>query len=375
MNEREVEMNRDRMRSQSFISSNSVNSDEYASREELKIKDLMMKIQVLRTGVIDERNKNSEIEREMSKLKTHVKDLENNLTDKENIIVSLSKEKYELVSKLDIEKQKIESNSGSNQFTNYISGIFQKRDSQSFINESEFKKLQNENKDYQIENAILKKKIEDQSLDFEKCKIEYQNLINLQLDKIKKLDHIVMDKNKGIDENNKKLEIMFENYKKFDIEKTKYESQIADYLKENKLREDKIVELLLKLEDKEHIIESYKESLSRHEVESSELARKLAELKNAIIETNMVIQSFKCEKIGAIFNTDIEITFGRTDDDEYVMILKEDDLQEYINVEDIEFMRTNDKFMDMIDLCYLVRVIYFNLIIFRKRASILNFHF
>jgi hypothetical protein len=359
MNEREVEIGRDKMRSQSFISTSSHNSDEYANREEFRIKDLMMKIQVLRNGVIEERNKNSELEKEMNKLRTHVKELDNMLIDKENMIVNLSKEKYELISKLDIEKQKnegssVSDNSVGSQFTNLISGIFQKRDSTSLTSENEVKKLQNELKDFQLENAILKKKVEDQSLDFEKCKIEYQNLINLQLDKIKKLDLVILEKNKSIDENNKKLEIMFDNYKKFDVEKTKYESQIAEYQKDNKVREEKIVELLLKLEDKEHIVAGLKESLQRHEIESSELARKLAELKNAIIETNMVIQNFKCEKVGALFNSDIEITFGRTDDDEYVMIVREDENQEYINVEDIEYLKTNEKFMDMIDFCYLV---------------------
>lgn len=362
MNESEVEIGRDKLRSQSFISTSSHNSD---NREEFRIKDLMMKIQVLRNGVIEERNKNSELEKEIGKLKTHVTGLDNLLIEKENMIVNLSKEKYELISKLDIEKQKSEGSSQSDnsmgsQFTNLISGIFQKRESTFISSDSEVKKLQNENKDFQLENAILKKKIEDQSLDFEKCKIEYQNLINLQLDKIKKLDQIILEKNKSIEENKKKLEIMFDNYKKFDVEKTKYESQIAEYQKDNKVREEKIVELLLKLEDKEHVVASLKESLQRHEVESSELARKLAELKNAIIETNMVIQNFKCEKVGALFNSDIEITFGRTDDDEYVMILREEENQEYINVEDIEYLKTNEKFMDMIDLCFLVKKIFFN---------------
>ena len=358
MNEKEFDKNRtlDRTRSQSFLTSSSstILPDDYTNREDMKIKDLMIKLQVLRNGVIDERSKNVELEKEIVRLKTLNKENEELINKKENLLVSLSKEKYELQSKLDIDKQKNDNSLSTNQFSNLITGIFQKRDSYTNINEQEFKKMQNENQDFQLENAILKRKIEDQSLDFEKCKIEYKNLISLQLEKMKKLEHTVLDKNKAIDENNKKLESMFENYKKFDVQKTNFESDINELVKENKTMQDKIVELLLKLEEKENVLESYKVSLSRHEVESAELARKLAELKNAIIETNMVIQSFKCEKIGALFNNDIEITFGRTDDDEYVMIVKEDNDQEYINVEDIEYLKTNDKFVDMIDLCYLV---------------------
>jgi hypothetical protein len=120
------------------------------------------------------------------------------------------------------------------------------------------------------------------------------------------------------------------------------------------MREEKIMELLLKLEDKENIILTYKDNLRRHEVESAELARKLAELKNAIIEANIVIQTFRGEKVGSVFNSDLEITFGRTDDDEYVMTLKEDGENVYINVEDVEYLKPSEKFLDMVDICYQV---------------------
>jgi hypothetical protein len=190
--------------------------------------------------------------------------------------------------------------------------------------------------------------------EFESIKMEYQNLINLQMEKIRKHEHTILEKNKAIDENAKKLEIMFNNYKKFDIERTKFESTINELLQEKKMRDDKIVELLLNLEDKEKVILNYKENLSRHEIESSEMARKLAELKNAIIESNMVIQTFRCEKVGNFFNDNIDITFGRTDENEYVMIVKEDNYEEFVNVEDIDHMKTNDKFKDMIDVCYMV---------------------
>lgn len=331
-------------------------TDGLSNREELKIKDLLVKIQILRNGVIEERNKNSEMEKEMSKIKAQLAEHEKIINEKENLIITLSKEKYELQSKIDIEKQKTEAVSMSNQFSNLVTGIFGRKEAVTSLNEQELKKLQNEKSDLQLENEILKKKVEDQSLDFERCKIEYQKLINLQVEKMKKLENTILEKNKLIEQNDKKFEIMCDNLKKSDIKKTKYESDISEMKKENKELEERIVELLLKLEDNEKIIAGNRESLHRHEIESAELARKLAELKNAIIESNMVIQNFKCEKIGKLYNTAIEITFGRTDDNEYVMIVKEDDEEEYVNVEDIEYMKTSEKFIDLIDICYLVRV-------------------
>jgi hypothetical protein len=279
------------------------NGDEYNNREELKIKDLQIKIQVLKNGIIEERNKKSEIEKDMTKLRVIIENYEKLINEKENIIVTLSKEKYELHSKLEIEKSKSDSSSN---FTNILGGIFQRRESLSGFDD---KKLISENKEIQFQNELFKKKLEDQTEDFENCKVEYQNLLNIQMAKIKMLESTILEKNKNIDENNKKLEIMFDNYKKYDIEKTKYESEINELSINNKLKEEKIIELLLKLEEKENVLITYKESLMRHEIESSELARKLAELKNAIIESNLVIHKFRGEKLGAIYNTPIEVIF------------------------------------------------------------------
>jgi hypothetical protein len=47
--------------------------------------------------------------------------------------------------------------------------------------------------------------------------------------------------------------------------------------------------------------------LRRQAKESAELANKLAELKNAIIDNNMVVHNFKGERIGTFFNTSIEV--------------------------------------------------------------------
>ena len=47
--------------------------------------------------------------------------------------------------------------------------------------------------------------------------------------------------------------------------------------------------------------------MKRQATESAELANKLAELKNAIIDGNMVIHNFKGEKLGTFFNTSIDV--------------------------------------------------------------------
>ena len=109
------------------------------------------------------------------------------------------------------------------------------------------------------------------------------------------------------------------------------------------------------------MIEFYEESLKRQANESAQLANKLAEIKNAILDDNIVVQIFKGENLGIFFNSKIEvnnllkkITFCRTDDNIYSLILNENNKLEYISVEDIDYFRQNEKYETGVDLCYFV---------------------
>ena len=93
-------------------------------------------------------------------------------------------------------------------------------------------------------------------------------------------------------------------------------------------------------------------------------------LKNDIIENNLVITNFQGEKIGTFFNDNIELIFGRTEENEYVMIIKEKSVEEYVNLEDIEYIKMSEKFDDALDICYVVKKVFnlnfFNLLISKK---------
>ena len=86
------------------------------------------------------------------------------------------------------------------------------------------------------------------------------------------------------------------------------------------------------------MIEFYEESLKRQANESAQLANKLAEIKNAILDDNIVVQIFKGENLGIFFNSKIE----------------EKNKLEYISVEDIDYFRQNEKYETGVDLCYFV---------------------
>ena len=99
---------------------------------------------------------------------------------------------------------------------------------------------------------------------------------------MKKLEKELVEKKIEIEETNTKLFQSYETFKKFDIEKTKLDSKINDLTKENKILSSKLESLENISDDKTKMIQSYQESLIRHEKESASLAGKLAQLKNAV---------------------------------------------------------------------------------------------
>ena len=376
-------------RSQSFIISQELKEvnlssksiiEEISNREELKIKDLLTKIQILKQGVLSEREKNTEQQKEILKLKSVIEDYESEMHKKDDTINMILREKYELKSNLELEKLQNEAFIKNNltdreSFSNLLTGMLtgsktmnletRKSSNQTSCSDDEeiditsFKQLKNENNKILIENLNLKKRIEDQTKDFEKIKEEYQNLISLQLNKLKQIDSALQEKTKSNDEINKKLNQMYESFKKNEVEKTKYENKISELAKENKIREEKIVELINKLDQKENILNDYNFKFLRHQSESAALAMKLAELKNAILENNIVIQSYPCERICTFFNDKIELIFGRTNDNEYVMTIKENDSKTFVNIEDIEYFNSNENNPSIVDVCYLVFIYLF----------------
>jgi hypothetical protein len=145
-----------------------------------------------------------------------------------------------LQSKLDIEKSKLEA--ANNSSGSSIMNLFRRQNTNSNNNniEQENKRLMNEIVELRKELETTKLKFEENCQDFDKCKNEYQNLINLQLEKIKKFDLVIADKNSQYDEVNKKLTQMYENWKAIDVERVKLENKNSELQKELKYKEEKV---------------------------------------------------------------------------------------------------------------------------------------
>ena len=165
--------------------------------------------------------------------------LEMTLNEKENTIILLSREKYELQSKLDIEKTKLEA-ANINSSTSFMNNF--RRNSTGVGNsmEQEIKKLILENVELKKELENIKNIYEEEFQESKNVKFEYQNIISLQIEKIKKCEIIISEKNVTIEEINKKLNQMYDNWKAIDMERQKLENQYIDALKEIKIKDEKI---------------------------------------------------------------------------------------------------------------------------------------
>jgi len=240
-----------------FSRNNSFNSNDKI-RDDMIIADLKMRLKILKDGVIDERKKNSELAKEIEKLKEIITQQENLLIEKEKEIRSITNDKLTLISKLSFEMNKSENPSQQGKFSHLISGIFNKKDEPKSF-ENELANLQKLNEDLKSENLEFKKKIEEQANSVEITKTEYQNFIGIQIEEIKKLKNQIDEKNKNIEEKKKKMEIFTETLKYYDIEKVRLEAKIFDL--ENLMVSSKTSsqEIILKLNKD---IDSHKEEIN-----------------------------------------------------------------------------------------------------------------
>lgn len=305
----------------------SSNNDEINQKKKsVLIKDLQLKISVLTNGVIEERTKKSNLEKEIAILKGRIAEQELMLLEKESANTKIHNEKFKIQNELQMQKNRSSFGSFGSKERKSIFSIFQRKNSLTdshlektssmhescvetdYFNENgDSCKVINEIDSLKFENTNYKKRIQDLTEDYNLAKQNYQFLINNQMEKIKSLEQLNIEKNKTLDENNKKLEVMLESYKRFDIIQTKYESAV------NELEEFKAKYTLMdsqyqeKLKKQEKELSYVKKSLLKNETESANLAKKLAELKNVIIDQNIVIQSFKGERKGGLFSHSVEV--------------------------------------------------------------------
>ena len=303
--------------------------------EKNKIKDLLIKLQILRNGLIDERKKNKNY---LDK----IKDLEAILQRKDNEIVELTKKKFDLEANLLFEKSKkpqIKQNKKKNIDESQVNKY------EEIINEQGFR-LRN-----------LNSQLQDEREAFDQQKIQFQTLITLQnqkFDDLQKKYDKVNKENIELSKNQENVNLML---KKFEEEKKEYLEKFERYQNDKIEVQNKNVEYQEQLDKLRKERFDSKKEIEELKKKNDDMAIKLNEMKILLVNKKLTKKSFKVEMIGKGKKL-IEIVFQRNAMmDNYEMIIKgknKNESEEHINLLDIINFQNNDKDKNRVDIKYIV---------------------
>lgn len=325
-------------------------------KEELKIKDLLIKLQVLSNGLIEERKKSqSYLDR--------IKEYESSLQKKDAEIVDLTKEKFDLKSKLSLEKSKANSSQKNDSF---FSGFFSKKPPDT----AKVAKLEEAINQQNLEIKELTQKLMEGKELFDQDKIKFQTMMTLQTQQMTELKKNLETAKKEVPkvkevppDNKEKLEAL---NRKFNLVREDYERKLNEYKTE--LNEEKEKEQNL---DKK--LNEYKDSYESKSIENKAMSNQIGILSNQVKQLKEELQNkqlsprmFQVERIkdGVLKNKKVmtvtfqwnkhknicEIVFKRM---KHGGEVKED----IVNIIDISKFKVNDKKKELIDIVFTVSII------------------
>ena len=331
------------------------------------VKELLVKLDVLKNGIINERKKNKENE-------SQIKQLESELNSKSSQIKDLTEAKSDLEKQLEIEKKKLAKkeegflrmasllNSSSQNSGKFCVNPSKSLENGEEIDENEKKiekkksekelplisneeilKLKEEITRLKFENETIILKLNKSLEEYENKKLEFKSLIKEQKDKIKSLEEEIIKKDKEKLDLEEKLKVNLSKYQEFSKEREHYDILIKDY---KKSRDEAIHQMNACLEKCGKLTEEnqeYKDNIALHQSDAVKMAEKLAEYKNMLIKINLRNQMFHVIKVGLLSNIDIDIYFGQDKDGNYVMRIDEKDNVELINILDVDYIKQVDK--------------------------------
>ena len=337
------------------------------SYEDMKLKEVLLKLQALTKSIQEEKSKSqSYLER--------IKEFESSLQEKDAEIEDLTKEKFELKSKLSLEKSKqAPQKKNVSLFSTLMNTIMDKPE------DSKVKKLEEKINQQNFEIKDLSQRLMEQKESFDQQKIQFQTMITLQNQQLNELKERLeeakaqkeqqKDEKPEIDEK-EEIELLTNN---FNRERDEYSKMIEDYKNELKESREKKKEL-----DKK--VSEYEENFTYRNVENNAMKKQMSKyveqinkLKIEIHEKQLTDRIFQVEKpsegigIGKskkvmtiMFTWNktkniIEVKFRRLKDGG--KSVKED----IVNILDIKsFCKSNNK-SDTIDISFIVSIIIYNL--------------
>jgi chromosome segregation ATPase len=297
-----------------------------------KMKDLLIKLQILTNGIVEERKKSKNY---LDK----IKELEKILQQKDNELVELTKQKFDLQASLTFEKSKQPTQTnkkkkGDETSINTYEQIINNQGAQ--LNEYK-RKLKNKESDFNEQLERFRDLIKIRTDELAKEKEKYKNLFD---------EHQILLNNKN------EVDKMLKN---FEAERQGYKDEIDLIQKEKNTAEKKNVEYEKQLEELRKKFDSKEKEIVDLKKNSDEMAIKLNQMKMQLVEKELKEKKFKVEVIKP--KKIIEMIFSKNKEtNNYEIIIKgrnKKDSEEHINILDINsFLIDQDK--SRVDIDYVV---------------------
>ncbi|MCQ2818898.1 MAG: hypothetical protein MJ252_16655, partial [archaeon] len=288
-------------------------------------KELQLKLKVVSSALIEERKKTANLEKQISDLRIQMAEMEKILNEKEEGIIALTKENLEIQNAMSLKKN-VDKEEAEKRVSNIIGKVFQKNTVDP-VNDLKIKKLTEENTQLleqkeKIESEFQKFKTETE----EKMKEKEKIISKLNEDKKNYISEIC-SKNKILSENEQRMEIMSKSLTDFDVQKAKLNTQIKEITTERDELSSDLKETQRILKEKSKIFEEQKEKLKSISEDNLLLSSKVSQYKyNMLQNSTQTNCRFKLEKIiPQGVNIKCFVIFGQTEDNEYMMIYREEE--------------------------------------------------
>ena len=335
------------------------------------IKDLLVRIDVLKNGIIEERDKNKELSAKLKKFEVELTSktikMEEELYSKTGQIKTLIKEKMDLEKTLKQHQKK-----GTGFFDVFNIGINDKNkpqngdDNESFnmdpnsveavsaMANSEIRKLHETISQLKFENETYLEKMNKTLEQAENTKLEFKNEIKTYTDKIKSLEDQIKMLQEEKDELQDRIKLTSSISSQTLKETEHFKNLLHDY---QKGKEDALLQLNSWIEKCKKLSEeneNYKKEISRHELDSVKMAQKLSELKSLYIKVNLRNQMYHVKKVGLISYSEIDIIFGKGEEGNYVMRIDSKDGMEIVNIQDVESINRVNNSKNKVEIKYML---------------------
>ena len=326
------------------------NTKELLAKEALIIKDLQKKLYIIKNALIEEKKKTTSLEQLSSEMKSQIKQLEEEIIHKDEEIIKLNKEIMDFQNSISLGKSKIveEENKDKKMMSNILENVINKTKvltnlsnnndiPNEVVLELEIKKLKKKNDEMEKELYIVKNKSFQEKNTFVELNIKNEKLIQNLKEDLNSKEIAINLKNKELNENQQRIEMLLNNNKIWDLEKGKFNTEL-------KAVQDKVTSLEKEIKNKDELMVKLQNDNKIMTDQNKELYIKIKNLKKELSNSKIYMKKFKCEIQNQPENYKAEISFGPKDDGEYVMLLqiKEDELIP-IKLADVEYIRMNKR--------------------------------